>query len=348
MNNKKLDIYNKQTYDYNLPEELIAQEPAKPRDNSRLLIYNRKLDTVKHKRFRNIINHLNEGDVLVINSTKVLPARLFARKEKTEGKVEILLLKRVELDLWEILIKPAKKVKEGTELVFSEQLRGVIQKKKDEGKALINFQYQGVFENIIKKIGHMPLPHYIKKELKNNSDYQTIYAKKSGSSAAPTAGLHFTEELMDKLRKKGINILEVTLHVGLGTFRPVKENNIKNHNMHSEFYSISKDVADKINAAKKRNKNIVAVGTTVIRTLESATNSNGEVIAGENNTDIFIYPGYKFKTVDKLITNFHLPQSTLIMLVSAMIGIDKTMELYNLAVKQRYRFFSFGDAMFIE
>ena len=345
MNNK--DIFDKKTYDYNLPDNLIAQKPVYPRDNSRLLVYNKESEKISHKRFFNIVDYLQKGDVLVINSTKVLPARLFGNKKETNAKIEILLLKRIKLDNWEILVKPSKRVKPGSVIKFSDTLECTIEKKLEDGIAIVNFSYKGVFEQEIEKVGDMPLPHYIKERLRESKRYQTVYAKKTGSSAAPTAGLHFTDELLEKIRKKGVKVVEIILHVGLGTFRPVKTDNIKNHKMHSEYYEISDQTAKTINQAKKAGKNIVAVGTTVIRALESACQKD-YVESEAKETDIFIYPGYKFQVIDKVITNFHLPQSTLIMLISAFIGIDKTMHIYKTAVSEKYRFFSFGDAMLIE
>ena len=342
------DLLNKKTYDYFLPEEQIAQTPAEPRDSARLLVYDRKTDKVEHKIFRDIIDYLKPGDVLVLNSSRVIPARLFGIKQETGAKIEILLHKRIDLNKWEVLAKPTKRLKVGTEIKFSDELSCIVDKIKDEGLCEVSFVYCGVFEEILDKLGSMPLPHYIKTDLKDKESYQTVYSKQKGSSAAPTAGLHWTKELLDKVKAKGVVVLEVMLHVGLGTFRPVKEDNILEHKMHSEYYVITKEVADYINKAKSQGRRIIAVGTTSVRVLESACGENGILSPKSEETSIFIYPPYKMKVVDALITNFHLPQSTLIMLVASMLGVDKTLELYNLAVKEKYRFFSFGDAMFIE
>ncbi len=339
------------TYNYNLPEELIAQTPIEPRDHSRLLCYNRSTEQIQHKHFYDILDFLKKGDVLVINNTKVLPARLFGYKVETGAKIEVLLQKRIDLKNWEVITKPAKRLSIGTEIVFNENIKCTVTQKGDYGSCNIRFDYKNdkTFEEHLMEIGTMPLPPYIKEKLKNQNRYQTVYAKYNGSSAAPTAGLHFTPELLEKIKNKGVEILEVLLHVGLGTFRPVKEDNILNHEMHSEYFEISKDVADKINSAKKEKRRIIAVGTTSVRVLESAVNENGEIVPQKRETKIFIYPPYKYKIVDCLITNFHLPESTLIMLVSAFIGdIEKTLNIYQIAVKEKYRFFSFGDAMFIE
>ena len=338
------------TYHYDLPEELIAQTPVEPRDSSRLLCFNRKTEKVQDLHFYDIYNFLNEGDVLVINNTRVLPARLFGFKH-TGAKIEILLQKRVDLTHWEVIAKPFKRLDVGTEIVFNENISAVVTNKATYGSCVIEFRYdlKKTFEEHLMEIGTVPLPPYIKEKLKDPERYQTVYAKVEGSSAAPTAGLHFTKELLERLKQKGVEICEVLLHVGLGTFRPVKEDNILEHKMHSEYIEVSEEVAKKLNEAKRAGRRIVAVGTTSVRVLESATNENGEVESVKKETDIFIYPPYKFKFVDALITNFHLPESTLIMLVSAFIGdINKTLELYRHAVDSRYRFFSFGDAMFIE
>jgi S-adenosylmethionine:tRNA ribosyltransferase-isomerase len=338
---------NKSTYYYHLPEELIAQSPIEPRDHSRLLVYNKKTKEVEHNHFYNIIDHLQAGDVLVVNNTRVLPARLFGKKE-TGANIEVLLLKKLELHLWETLVKPARRVHIGTKIVFSNKLFAIVQQKLENGNVILQFEVDGVFEEVLNEIGLMPLPHYIKKSLQEKERYQTVYSKTLGSSAAPTAGLHFTKELLEKLKQKGVEFVEVTLNVGLGTFRPVSEENILNHQMHSEYYEISKQSANKINQAKKENRRVIAVGTTSVRVLESASDTNGMLEAKKDDTNIFIYPGYQFKVVDALITNFHLPESTLIMLVSALCGVEETLSLYNLAVKERYRFFSFGDAMLIK
>lgn len=340
-------ITTKRTYFYHLPSELIAQTPIEPRDNSRLLVYDKTKKNIEHKHFFNIIDELISGDVLVINNTRVLPARLFGKKI-TGANIEILLLKKLKLNVWEVLLKPARRVQVGTKITFSNDLEGTIVEKLANGNIIMEFAVNGVFEAVINEIGLMPLPHYIKAKLEKNERYQTVYSKTLGSSAAPTAGLHFTEELLTKIKNKGIEIVEVTLNVGLGTFRPVSEQNILNHEMHSEYYEITKQSADAINNAKLEGRRVVAVGTTSVRVLESASNNEGKLEEHSGDTNIFIYPGYKFKIVDALITNFHLPESTLIMLVSAMCGIDETMYVYNEAVEKKYRFFSFGDAMFIK
>ena len=330
-------------FDYNLPEELIAQTPIEPRDSSRLLYYNREKDVAKDKIFSEILEILQPGDLLVRNNTKVLPARLFGYT-KNGGKVEILLLKRQNLTDWEVLVKPGKKAKIGTELTFSVELKLTVIGLAEEGGRIVRFEYDGVFEDIIDRLGEMPLPPYIREKLKDKDRYQTVYSKVDGSVAAPTAGLHFTEELLSKLQAKGVEIADVLLHVGLGTFRPVKADEILEHHMHSEYYQIDKENAEKINKAKREGRRIIAVGTTSVRTLESVADENGYVKECSGNTEIFIYPGYKFKCVEGLITNFHLPKSTLIMLISALVGREKILELYEYAVKNKYRFFSFGDA----
>lgn len=339
------------TYFYELPEEQIAQTPIEPRDHSRLLCYNRSTEKIEHKHFYDILNFLKAGDVLVVNNSKVLPARLFGYKATTGAKIEILLQKRIDLTNWEVIARPQKRLTVGTEIVFNENIKCFVTEMGDYGACKVKFEYDESkpFEAHLIEIGTMPLPPYIKEKLKNQNRYQTVYAKVDGSSAAPTAGLHFTPELLDKIRAKGVEVLEVLLHVGLGTFRPVKEDNIQNHEMHSEYFEISQEVADKVNKAKAEGRRIIAVGTTSIRVLESGVDENGMLQPQKRETKIFIYPPYKFKIVDALITNFHLPESTLIMLISAFIGdIDKTLSLYKLAVEEKYRFFSFGDAMFIE
>ncbi len=339
----------RKTYFYDLPQELIAQTPIEPRDHSRLLCYNRKTDVVNHLHFYDILNLLQKGDVLVLNNTKVLPARLFGYKI-TGAKIEVLLHKRIDLKNWEVITKPAKRLAVGTEIIFNQNIKCVVTEKGEFGACKVKFDYADTktFEEHLMEIGTMPLPPYIKEKLKDQNRYQTIYAKVDGSSAAPTAGLHFTEDLLKNLKAKGVEIEEVLLHVGLGTFRPVSEDNILNHKMHSEYIEVSKEVADRLNKAKAEGRRIVAVGTTSVRTLESVV-ENGKIVPQKKETSIFIYPPYKFKFVDALITNFHLPESTLIMLVSAFVGdIDKTLDLYKIAVEQKYRFFSFGDAMFIE
>ena len=338
--------YKKSDFFYYLPEEQIAQTPATPRDSSRLLVYNRDLDMVEHKTFRDIKHYLKSGDVLVVNDTKVLPARIFA-KTANGGTVEVLLLKRLEKDKWEVLVKPGKKCKPGVKLTVNNKLSLTVEGVTDSGERIINFEYDGVFEEILDEVGSMPLPPYIKEKLQDKNRYQTVYAQNQGSAAAPTAGLHFTPELLEEIKNMGVHIAKVTLNVGLGTFRPVKEDIITNHKMHSEFYQIGEEAASIINAAKKEGRRIIAVGTTSVRTLESAADENGEVKATSGDTQIFIYPPYKFKCVNALITNFHLPESTLIMLVSALSTREKILQIYNLAVAEKYRFFSFGDAMFI-
>ena len=332
MNKNNLDIFDTRTYFYNLPEEQIAQKPAEPRDSSRLLVYHRDSSTIEHKKFYNVIDYLKAGDVLVVNNTRVLPARLYGKKE-TGAVIEVLLLKRIDITTWECLAKPGKRLKEGTIIEFSSELKAEVKGDTDFGGKVISFIFDGVFEEIIDKIGVMPLPPYIKEQYKDKDRYQTVYNKITGSSAAPTAGLHFTKELMQKIKDKGVDVVEVLLHVGLGTFRPVSETNIKNHKMHSEYIEVTPESAEKINKAKSEGRRIIAVGTTSIRVLESATNDDGILEPVKKETDIFIYPGYKFKMVDAVITNFHLPESTLIMLVSAFCGLDETLDMYNIAVK---------------
>ena len=334
-------------FDYILPENLIAQTPVYPRDTSRLLVYNRENDKIEHKHFYDIIDYLKEGDVLVRNNTKVLPARMFAYTEHG-GKVEILLLKRFNLNEWEVLVKPGKKARIGAKLTISDELSlEILSTIEESGSRRVRFFYNGVFEDVISRVGEMPLPPYITEKLKDQNRYQTVYAKVDGSAAAPTAGLHFTDELIEKIKAKGVEIVDVLLHVGLGTFRPVKTDDILSHHMHSEYYEISEESAERINKAKKEGRRIIAVGTTSVRTLESASDENGFVKATKDNTEIFIYPPYKFKCVDSLITNFHLPKSTLLMLVSALSTREKMLEIYNTAVSEKYRFFSFGDACLI-
>lgn len=337
-------------FDYYLPEELIAQTPLEKRDSSRLLVLDRKTGEVEHKHFSDIIDYLEEGDTLVLNDTKVLPARLIGVKEETEAVIEVLLLKNLENDTWECLTKPARRIKVGTIVSFGNgELKMECTKVFDEGIRHFKMIYDGIFYEILDKLGTMPLPPYIHEKLDDQSRYQTVYAKELGSAAAPTAGLHFTNELLKKIEQKKINICYITLHVGLGTFRPVSVDNIKDHEMHSEYYTMSKSVADKLNETKKNGKRIIAVGTTSTRTLETiATNNNGKFIECSGWTKIFIYPGYEFKAINCLITNFHLPKSTLVMLVSALAGRENILNAYNIAVKEKYRFFSFGDAMFIK
>lgn len=333
---------------YDLPKELIAQDPLEDRSSSRLMILDKNTGSFSHHVFSEIIDYLNPGDTLVINNTKVIPARLFGHKKDTGAVIELLLLKRRENDVWETLVKPGKKARPGAVIDFGDgMLTGEIIGMAEEGNRLIKFTYEGIFEEILDKLGTMPLPPYITHQLKDQSRYQTVYAKYEGSAAAPTAGLHFTKELLQKIEEKGIVIANVTLHVGLGTFRPVKVDDVTKHHMHSEYFMIEQSEADKINSAHANGKRVICVGTTSCRTVESAADENGIVRAMTGNTDIFIYPGYKFKVLDCLITNFHLPESTLLMLVSALAGKDHVMKAYEEAIKERYRFFSFGDAMFI-
>ncbi len=337
-------------FNYDLPKELIAQVPIKNRDESRLMVLNKNEQTIEHKVFKNILNYLKPGDCLVRNNTKVIPARLYGKKEETGANVEFLLLKRLEGDIWEVMVRPGKKLMPGTKVLFGGNnclLKAEILEKLESGNRKVKFEYDGIFNEILNEIGLMPLPPYIHEKLKEKDRYQTVYAKYEGSSAAPTAGLHFTEELLEQIRKKGVEIANVTLHVGIGTFRPVKVENIEDHDMHSEHFYIKKEDAEKINKAKRGGNRVIAVGTTSCRVLESIADENGIVKETEGDTSIFIYPGYKFKCMDALITNFHLPESTLIMLVSAFAGKDFIMKAYKEAVKQKYRFFSFGDAMFI-
>ncbi|MBR0434962.1 MAG: tRNA preQ1(34) S-adenosylmethionine ribosyltransferase-isomerase QueA [Lachnospiraceae bacterium] len=335
-------------YWFELPKEQIAQDPLPDRSSSKLMVLSKDTGEVEHKVFKDIIDYLNPGDCLVLNNTKVIPARLYGIKEGMEKPVEILLLKRKENDCWECLVKPGKKLRTGALVTFGEGLlKGTITEVCDDGNRIIKFEYEGIFEEILDKLGLMPLPPYITHELKDKNRYQTVYAKYEGSAAAPTAGLHMTEELLQAIKEKGVDVAEVTLHVGLGTFRPVKEDNLLDHKMHSEHYEVTKEAADKINNAKKNGKRVICVGTTSCRTVESAANPDGTIKATTGDTEIFIYPGYKFKILDALITNFHLPESTLIMLVSALAGRENVLAAYDEAVKNKYRFFSFGDAMFI-
>ena len=333
---------------YDLPQELIAQDPLEDRSSSRLMVLDKITGEVEHRHFKDITEYLRPGDCLVINNTKVIPARLYGVKDGTEAKIEILLLKRKENDIWETLVKPGKKCKIGTKIVFGEGiLTGEVVDIVEEGNRLIQFHYEGIFEEILDRLGQMPLPPYITHQLQDKNRYQTVYAKYDGSAAAPTAGLHFTPELLQQVRDMGVEIAEVTLHVGLGTFRPVKETDVLKHHMHSEFYKIEQSEADKINKAKKEGHRVIAVGTTSTRTLESAADENGFLTEKSGWTEIFIYPGYQFKVIDALITNFHLPESTLVMLVSALAGREHVLAAYETAVEEKYRFFSFGDAMFI-
>ena len=336
-------------FDYELPQELIAQDPLEQRDSSRLLILDKKTGERTHRIFHDIIDYLHEGDCLVINNTKVIPARLIGEREGTGGKVEVLLLKRKTDNVWETLVKPGKKARPGMRLSFGGGLlHAEVQEVVDEGNRLIRFEYEGIFEEILDQLGQMPLPPYITHQLKDKNRYQTVYAKYEGSAAAPTAGLHFTEELLQKIQEKGVKIARVTLHVGLGTFRPVKVDDVTQHHMHTEFYHVSQEAADIINETKKQGGRVICVGTTSCRTIESTADGQGVVQATEGDTDIFIYPGYQFKVLDCLITNFHLPESTLLMLVSALAGKENIMAAYKEAVEMKYRFFSFGDAMFIQ
>lgn len=339
---------NVKDFDFYLPEEQIAQDPLENRSDSRLMVLDRKSGEIEHRIFRDITGYLKKGDCLVINNTKVLPARLIGVKEETGAKIEILLLKRRENDIWETLVKPGRKAKKGVKISFGDGLlKGEIIDEVEEGNRLIQFSYEGIFEEILDQLGQMPLPPYITHQLKDKNRYQTVYAKEEGSAAAPTAGLHFTKELLQQIEAMGVTIAHVTLHVGLGTFRPVKVENVLDHHMHSEFYCIEEAEAKKINDTKKNGGRVIAVGTTSTRTLESATDENGILQAKSGNTEIFIYPGYKFKMIDGLITNFHLPQSTLLMLVSAFSSRENILHAYDVAVKEGYRFFSFGDAMFL-
>ena len=352
----------KSDFYFDLPEELIAQDPLEDRSSSRLLVLDKNTGDVEHHVFRDILDYLHEGDCLVINNTKVIPARLMGVREGTGASIEVLLLKRHENDIWETLVKPGKKARPGNKILFgcpnnadgtviAEEsqaiLVGEVVDIVEEGNRLIKFHYEGIFEEILDQLGQMPLPPYITHQLQDKNRYQTVYAKYDGSAAAPTAGLHFTPELLEQVKAKGVEIAEVTLHVGLGTFRPVKEDNLLNHHMHSEFYNIEQSEADKINRAKAAGKRVISVGTTSTRTLEAAADENGRLRACSGWTEIFIYPGYQFKVIDALITNFHLPESTLVMLVSALAGREHVLAAYAKAVEERYRFFSFGDAMFI-
>lgn len=339
---------NVSEFNFYLPQELIAQEPLEERSSSRLLVLDKNTGAIEHKNFRDLLSYLKKGDCLVINDTKVIPARLYGIKEQTEAKVEVLLLKRNSGDIWEALVKPGKKAKPGTILSFGDGLlKGTVIDVVEDGNRLIQFSYEGIFEEILDKLGQMPLPPYITHKLKDKNRYQTVYAKHDGSAAAPTAGLHFTKELLEQISAMGVTIAHVTLHVGLGTFRPVKVENILEHHMHSEFYMVEETEAQKINDTKKAGGRIICVGTTSCRTVESATGNDGILRAGSGWTDIFIYPGYQFKILDGLVTNFHLPESTLVMLVSALAGREQVLNAYEEAIKQQYRFFSFGDAMLI-
>lgn len=340
---------NVKDFYFDLPQELIAQDPLEDRASSRLLVLDRETGEVTHRKFRDILGYLNPGDCLVINDTKVIPARLIGSREGTNAKIEVLLLKRRENDIWETLVKPGKKAKPGTVIHFGDGLlKGTVIDVVEEGNRLIQFSYDGIFEEILDRLGQMPLPPYITHQLQDKNRYQTVYAKHEGSAAAPTAGLHFTKELLQEIEDKGVKLAHVTLHVGLGTFRPVKVENVLDHHMHSEFYTVEESEAEKINQTKRDGGRVICVGTTSCRTIESASDENGILKAGSGWTDIFIYPGYQFKILDCLITNFHLPESTLVMLVSALAGREHVLAAYEEAVKERYRFFSFGDAMFIK
>lgn len=334
---------------FDLPQELIAQDPLEDRASSRLMVLDKKTGEITHRIFHDITEYLHPGDCLVINDTKVIPARLIGAREETGGKVEILLLKRKENDVWETLVKPGKKCREGARIVFGNgELHAEIKEVLPDGNRLVHFEYEGIFEEVLDRLGQMPLPPYITHKLKDKNRYQTVYAKYEGSAAAPTAGLHFTTELLQQIEDMGVHIARVTLHVGLGTFRPVKVENVLEHHMHSEYYHVSEEAANIINEARKQGGRIISVGTTSTRTLESVALPDGTIVPGSGNTEIFIYPGYEFKAIDCLITNFHLPESTLLMLVSALAGKDHIMAAYEEAVREKYRFFSFGDAMFIQ
>ena len=335
-------------FDYNLPEELIAQHPAGKRDFSRLMVVDRKTGKREDKHFYDIIDYLNEGDLLVMNDTRVIPARLFGHREGKEEEIEVFLLENIEDDKWEVLVRPGKKMKIGTKCIFSDELSLEVIDIKEDGNRIVEFSYEGIFQEILDRLGNMPLPPYIKEKLKDKERYQTVYSKNPGSVAAPTAGLHFTKELLKKIEEKGVKLAYITLNVGLGTFRPVKVDDVKNHKMHSEFYQISKETADLINETKKNNKRIISTGTTTTRTLESVYKKNGQIKEDSGWTDIFIYPGFEFKVIDCQITNFHLPKSTLIMLVSALASKEIILDAYKDAVDKKYRFFSFGDAMFLK
>lgn len=343
-----METMNVKDFYFDLPQELIAQDPLEDRSASRLLVLDKETGEMEHRVFKDILSYLKAGDCLVINDTKVIPARLFGEREGTQAKIEVLLLKRRENDIWETLVKPGKKARPGTVISFGGGiLKGTVLDVVDEGNRLIQFEYEGIFEEILDQLGQMPLPPYITHQLKDKNRYQTVYAKHDGSAAAPTAGLHFTKELLKQIEEMGVKIAHVTLHVGLGTFRPVKVENILDHHMHSEFYIVEESEAEKINSTRREGGRVICVGTTSCRTIESASSEDGVVKAGSGWTDIFIYPGYKFKVLDCLITNFHLPESTLVMLVSALAGREHVLAAYGEAVKERYRFFSFGDAMFI-
>ena len=347
MEDKFCDIYSTKTYHYDLPEELIAQTPIEPRDHSRMLVYDRLANKISHKHFFDVIDYLDVGDVLVVNNTRVIPARLFGTKVPTGARAEVFLLEKKEENIWKVLLKPAKRLKPGTTISFKPDFSCTVKQQFDMGEAVVEFNCpKGTFEKHLLEVGTMPLPPYIHEKLKDKERYQTVYSRVEGSSAAPTAGLHFTPELLEKIKQKGVKVVSVLLHVGLGTFRPVSEDNILKHDMHTEYYEVTQETADIINKAKQDGKKIVAVGTTSVRTLESVMTkfADGKMHADKDNTNIFIYPGYNWKIVDHMITNFHLPESTLIMLVSSFCGIQNTLDFYKEAVKEKYRFFSFGDA----
>lgn len=337
---KKSDFY------YDLPEELIAQTPAEPRDSSRLLVYHRDTHAIEHRIFRDVIDYLKAGDVLVVNRTRVLPARIYAHTQHG-GAAEVLLLKRLDLTRWEVLVRPGRKCRPGAHLIVNEELSLDVLSVTESGERIVNFVYDGTFEDILSRVGTMPLPPYIHEKLADPERYQTVYSRENGSAAAPTAGLHFTPELLERIRDKGVEVAEVLLHVGLGTFRPVKEENVLDHKMHSEYYEVSAEAADIVNRAKQEGRRVICVGTTSVRTVETVADEHGFLHPCKGNTEIFIYPPYKFKCVDALITNFHLPESTLLMLVSALCSREEIMAVYKTAVEEKYRFFSFGDAMLI-
>ena len=341
-----METLKKSDFWYDLPEELIAQTPAEPRDSSRLLVYHRDTKEIEHRIFRDITDYLKAGDVLVVNRTRVLPARIYARTVNG-GAVEVLLLKRLALDEWEVLVRPGRKCRPGTHLVVSEELALDVLSVTESGERIVKFVYDGTFEDILSRVGSMPLPPYIHEKLSDPERYQTVYSRENGSAAAPTAGLHFTPELLERIRAMGVEIAEVLLHVGLGTFRPVKEENVLDHKMHSEYYEVSEEAAETVNRAMREGRRIVCVGTTSVRTVETVADENGFLRPCKGNTEIFIYPPYRFKCVDALITNFHLPESTLLMLVSALCSREEVLRIYGVAVERRYRFFSFGDACLI-
>ncbi|MBO5925396.1 MAG: tRNA preQ1(34) S-adenosylmethionine ribosyltransferase-isomerase QueA [Clostridia bacterium] len=337
---------NTKDFYYDLPQELIAQTPLEPRDSSKMLVYDAINDSVEHQHFYDILDYLKSGDVLVVNNTRVIPARLYGRKP-TGAVVEVLLLRRINYTDWEVILKPGKRLQVGAEIIFSPQLSATVIERLEDGGRIIRFAFEGVFEDILNNLGSVPLPPYIREKLSNTERYQTVYSKIEGSAAAPTAGLHFTPELIEKIKQKGVIFAEVLLHVGLSTFRPVKVEDVTTHKMHTEYYEVSQETADVINLARREGRRVIAVGTTTVRVLESVADNDGYLKEARGDTDIFIYPGYRYKAIDCLITNFHLPESTLIMLVSAFVGFDKTMSLYKTAVENKYRFFSFGDSMFL-